>query len=145
VKGGDANGGKITLYADDRYIISWELPNNVAWEDVAFSEYCLDEGHYHRMIRRDEWKLNYYHGQEPQLFNLHQDPDELVDRAQDPSCREVREELENEVLRDWDPDRIARRMQARRADLSLIMDWVKHTKPENHCIWDRRPEMDYRD
>jgi choline-sulfatase len=112
---------------------------------VAFSEYCLDEGHYHRMIRRDEWKLNYYHGQEPQLFNLHQDPDELVDRAQDPSCREVREELENEVLRDWDPDRIARRMQARRADLSLIMDWVKHTKPENHCIWDRRPEMDYRD
>ena len=27
MKGGDANGGKITLYADDRYIISWELPN----------------------------------------------------------------------------------------------------------------------
>lgn len=121
------------------------VTNNADWEDLAFSEYCLDEGHYHRMIRRDEWKLNYYHGQEPQLFNLHQDPDELVDRAQDPSCREVREKLEKEVLRDWDPDRIARRMQARRADLSLIMDWVKHTKPENHCIWDRRPEMDYRD
>ena len=121
------------------------LTRNASWEDVAFSEYCLDEGHYHRMVRRDEWKLNYYHGQPPQLFNLRQDPDELVDRAQDPSCREVLDKLEKEVLQGWYPDHIARRMGARRDDLSVMMDWVKNTKPQNHCIWEQRPEMDYLD
>ena len=47
------------------------------WEDIAFSEYCTDESCYHRMIRSGDWKLNYYHGQPSQLFNLKEDPAEL--------------------------------------------------------------------
>ena len=121
------------------------LTSDAAWEDVAFSEYCLDEGHYHRMIRRDEWKLNYYHGHEPQLFNLRQDPDELVDRAGDPSCREVRDRMIEEVLEGWDPEHIARRMAARREDLKIIADWAKNTRPADQYRWERLPEMDYRD
>ena len=51
------------------------------WDDVAFSEYCSDEfcpegGCYQRMVRRGDWKLIYYHGQPPQLFNLRDDPAE---------------------------------------------------------------------
>jgi len=115
------------------------------WEDVAFSEYCLDEGHYHRMVRRDEWKLNYYHGMEPQLFNLRQDPDELRDCAADPACAEIRAALEREVLAGWDPEPIARRMRSRRADRQLIDQWVKEVKPADQYRWERKKEMDYRD
>ena len=55
----------------------WE--EKMEWEDIAFSEYCTDEGCYHRMIRNGDWKLNYYHGQPSQLFNLKEDPAELHD------------------------------------------------------------------
>ena len=119
--------------------------HDAAWEDLAFSEYCLDEGHYHRMVRRDEWKLNYYHGQEPQLFDLRADPDELRDRARDPACAAVREALEREVLDGWDPEGIARRMVRRRADRALIDQWAKAVRPEDQYRWERKKEMDYLD
>lgn len=35
------------------------------WDDIAYSEYCTYDGCFHRMVRQDDWKLNYYHG------NLH--------------------------------------------------------------------------
>ena len=119
--------------------------DDAAWEDVAFSEYCLDEGHYHRMVRRDEWKLNYYHGQEPQLFDLRADPDELRDRARDPACAAVREALEREGLAGGDPEEIARRMVRRCADRALIDQWAKEVRPEDQYRWERKKEMDYLD
>ena len=83
-----------------------------AWEDVAFSEYCADEyvpqvidngKTYQRMLRQGDWKLVYYQGLEPQLFNLAEDPGELVDRAQDEHCQAVRTQLIARLLADWDP------------------------------------------
>ena len=74
------------------------------WEDIAFSEYCSDQfapdgGEcYLRMIRRGEWKLIYYHDYELQLFNLKDDPDELVDRAHDPACSSIVKDLTEQVL-----------------------------------------------
>ena len=115
------------------------------WEDLVFSEYCTYEDCLHRMIRRDEWKLNYYHGQEPQLFNLADDPDELLDRAQDASCQEIRERLTAEVLEGWDPEAVAEKMAQKRADLEIIRTWAGHTKPQDQFRWERRPEMDYLD
>jgi hypothetical protein len=35
------------------------------------------------------WKLVSYHGQEPQLFDLQEDTDELADRAPDLACHEI--------------------------------------------------------
>ena len=115
------------------------------WEDLAFSEYCTYEDCLHRMIRRDEWKLNYYHGQEPQLFNLAEDPDELLDRAQDASCREIRDQLTAEVLDGWDPEAVAEKMEQKRANIEIIRAWAEHTKPKDQFRWDRHPEMDYLD
>ncbi len=51
------------------------------------------------MIRAGDWKLVYYHGQPPQLFNLAEDPGELIDRADDTDCQAVRTELTARVLR----------------------------------------------
>jgi choline-sulfatase len=120
-------------------------PEGEHWEDVAFSEYCTDEGCYHRMVRSGPWKLNYYHDQDPQLFNLEEDPHELVDRSRDPAYQDVLQTLTTRVLEGWDPDSISRDMALRSADLSILRDWARHTQPEDHYRWALRPEMDYLD
>lgn len=120
--------------------------DSARWEDVAFSEYCSDEyapedGCYQRMVRAGRWKLIYYHGQEPQLFDLQDDPDELVDRAPDPACREVREALTRQVLDGWDPEWVRREMAAKRADNAILRAWARETRPLDHYRWLLRPEM----
>ncbi len=120
------------------------------WTDEAFSEYCSDQfcpegGCYQRMLRREEWKLIYYHGQPPQLFNLAADPDELVDRANDPACQPVREELTQRVLAGWDPARIAEKMAALRADQTVLRAWAQHVQPPDQYRWELLPEMNYLD
>jgi arylsulfatase A-like enzyme len=120
------------------------------WEDVAFSEYCSERycpegGCYQRMIRQAEWKLVYYHGQEPQLFNLEEDPEELVDRAQDPTCSKTRQELTQRVLDGWNPERIAVRMASKRADNQILRAWAERTRPADRFRWELVPEMNYLD
>ena len=74
-------------------------PEGTSWEDVAYSEFVMyaqreglpfdvhspPDGSVQRMIRYEEWKLNYYHGMRPQLFNLAEDPHELNDLAEAPA------------------------------------------------------------
>jgi choline-sulfatase len=113
------------------------------WEDVAFSEYCTDEGALHRMVRRGAWKLCYYHGQEPQLFHLGEDPHELHDRAQVPGCWDVREALTREVLKGWDPEVVAAQMAAKREELRILTAWARETAPPDQYRWTLLPEMDF--
>jgi choline-sulfatase len=119
-----------------------------AWEDLAFSEYCSDEfcpegGCYQRMVRRGDWKLVYYYGQAPQLFNLADDPGELVDRADDPTCLSVRRDLEDVVLAGWEPEQIAKEMAAKRADTELLRRWARATQPADQFRWALKPSMNY--
>jgi arylsulfatase len=52
-----------------------------------------------RMIRKDDWKLIYYPvGNLVQLFNLAEDSREERDRAEDPACRRMRDELEQLLI-----------------------------------------------
>ena len=111
------------------------------WDDVAFSEYSLYEGAVQRMIRQDEWKLIYHRDQPVQLFNLKEDPLEESDRASDSSCRQVASDLTVRVLKGWDPDHVARRVQERRAEMELIVKWAAHTDPPDSYRWNRTPEM----
>ena len=115
------------------------------WEDIAFSEYCTDEGCYHRMIRSGDWKLNYYYGQPPQLSNLEEDPAELHDRAEDATCREVLETLTQQVLDGWDVEKITAKMEAKRAEAKILADWGRQTQPPEQYRWNLLPEMDYLD
>ena len=120
------------------------------WENEAYSEYCEDQysppgGCYQRMIRLEDWKLIYYDGYEPQLFNLREDPDELVDRAQDPGARSIREELTERVLSGWDPGAIRDEMAIMRAENRLLAAWAEGTHPPDRYRWTIRPEMNYRD
>lgn len=119
--------------------------DRIDWEDVAFSEYCTNDGCYHRMIRRDEWKLNFYHGQPSQLFNLREDPNELHDRANDPSCQDILMELTDSVLDGWNPEKVKEQMAAKREDTNLLGRWGRNTQPIDQFRWDLLPEMDYLD
>ena len=124
------------------------------WDDVAFSEYCADEyvppsidggKTYQRMIRQDDWKLVYYHGLPPQLFNLADDPGETVDRGQDPAYQAIRQTLLARLLDEWDPMAIAYKMATKRADNHVLKAWAKQTQPPDQYRWALRPEMNYLD
>lgn len=125
------------------------------WDDVAISEFCLDaagsggpfpeEGVFQRMIRRGPWKLNYYHGQPCQLFNLEEDPRETRDLAADPNHGAVRARLLQEVLEGWNPEWIRGRLAAMRQDRNVLAGWARHVRPADRFRWDLRPEMDYLD
>jgi choline-sulfatase len=97
------------------------------------------------MIREGDWKLNYYHGQPPQFFNLREDPHELHDLTGDETCREVREALTQKVLDGWDPELIREQMIARREDTKILRDWARQMHPEEKYRWNLMPEMDYLD
>jgi hypothetical protein len=68
---------------------------NSPWLDETFAEYCTDgvarwtgtAPVQQRMVRSGRFKLVYYHGLAPQLFDLAADPDELVDLAEEPGHR----------------------------------------------------------
>lgn len=118
------------------------------WQDTAYAEYCEDQysppgGCYHRMVRQNEWKLIYYHGYAPQLFNLQEDPDELVDRAGDPATHAICRELTAQVLREWDPVAIQRRMAEKRADNRILTAWAETVQPPDRFRWTVTPEMNY--
>ena len=79
-------------------------------ERVVFSEYhaqgMLTGGF---MIRRGDYKYNYYVGHEPQLFNLREDPGEFRDLAAAARRRPVRAALHRELLNVVDPEQVSER------------------------------------
>ena len=123
------------------------------WLDETFSEYCTDTvppwtggmAVQQRMIRAGRWKLVYYNGYRPQLFDLAADPHELHDLAEQPAHRAVRERLTQKLLADWDPDAIAARMRARRGDKDVIAGWARNVKPADQHRWKLTPEQNWID
>ena len=128
---------------------------NAEWDNVAFSEFCQnrrggggefsEEGVYHRMVRRDNFKLNYYHGQPCQLFDLNADPSELNDLVEDPAYTEVVKKLTTEVLAEWDPEAIHAKMEALDQDMAIQAAWTRHVQPPDSIRWTMKPEMSYLD
>ena len=119
------------------------------WIDRTFSEYCTDtvpawtggQAVQQRMIRSGRWKLIYYHGHRPQLFELVADPQERNDLAESRDHQVVRDELLAKLLADWNPDAIAARMRARRQDKDLLGAWARHVKPADQHRWNLAPEQ----
>src|SRR5581483_3509301 len=83
------------------------------WEDIAIAEYCIDTGHYpgielpegsyQRMVRKGALKYIDFGEDDPQLFDLENDPEEIRDLASDPAFRELLAELRGIARYDWDP------------------------------------------
>jgi choline-sulfatase len=65
------------------------------------------------MLRRGRYKLNANHGERCELFDVEDDPGELNDVAADRPG--VRRRLEEELLENWNPEEIDRRVRASQA------------------------------
>ncbi len=81
------------------------------------------------MVRSGPWKYNYYHGMEPELFNLRADPGELENLAGKEEHRETEARLRALVLRDWDPDEVQERVARGREETRAIAESVKASRP----------------
>ena len=83
-----------------------ELANGDEPERTVLSEYH-DGGAITGMfmIRDGNWKYVCYPGYDPQLFDLKADPDELVNRSDDPACVDIRSGCEAKLRTVVDPDK----------------------------------------
>jgi choline-sulfatase len=119
------------------------------WLDETVSEYCTDDSPawtggmavQTRMLRSGRWKLAYYHGHNPQLFDLEGDPAEQDDLGTSRAYATVRQAMLQRLLADWDPEAVRQRMRARRRDKDLLGAWARHVRPESQHVWALRPEQ----
>ncbi|MDA1279166.1 MAG: sulfatase-like hydrolase/transferase [Chloroflexi bacterium] len=130
-------------------------PKSDSWHDIAFSEYCTEPGDpahsdgerswQNRMVREDDWKLNYYHGLPSQLYNLAEDPGETHDLIDEPQHAKVALHLTSLVLDGWDPEWVERQIREQSANLKITVPWAKNTRPADTIRWDLNPDWDYLD
>jgi hypothetical protein len=69
------------------------------------------------------------------LFNLADDPGEMVDRADDPACQAIRTELTARVLDGWSPKAIAPLLAQKRAESKILRQWANQTLPPEQYRW----------
>ncbi|MCP3855991.1 MAG: choline-sulfatase [Actinomycetia bacterium] len=91
------------------------------------------------MLRRGDLKFVWSEPDGPQLFNLADDPDELVDRARDPTHASVVAALTAEVGERWDPAAIRADVIASQNDRRLIDGALRLGR---HQSWDHQPVVD---
>lgn len=145
----DAMGGTPLPHADGRSFWARATGGEVQWADRAFSEYCYDavpdwtggrtvEA---RMVRDGRYKLIFYAGHPPLLFDLELDPEERRDLAADPAHAATRDRLLALLHDGWDPDAIRDTMAIRRVRKDILGQWAAKTRPESTHIWPLTAEM----
>ncbi|MEM7130127.1 MAG: sulfatase-like hydrolase/transferase [Chloroflexota bacterium] len=91
------------------------------WKDMAFSEY-LAHGVIRpmAMLRRGRYKLNYSLDDPIELYDLEDDPGEFKDLGNQPDYAEVREQLQTELLAQWNPVELEQRIRQSQEERLLI-------------------------
>jgi len=75
------------------------------WANTAISDYlAIGPCTPCRMIRKGNFKYHYIHGHPPLLFDMNNDPQELKNLAEEQEYAKIKEELEKELKKNWDPD-----------------------------------------
>jgi len=144
----DALGGEPLPQGRGRSLLPIVHDARAPWLDETFSEHCTDvvpawtggRAAQQRMIRRGRFKLIYYHGDAPQLFDLEADPRERNDLAQHAQHAKTRDDLLARVLDGWDPDAISARIRARRQEKDVIDRWARSVRPQDAFRWNLLPE-----
>jgi len=119
------------------------LTEGATWDDTVFSEYCTDavpawtggRAVQQRMLRQGDWKLHYYHGEPPKLYDLSADPYEMYDLAADPAHADRRDTMLAHLLDGWHPEAIKAHMQHRRTHKDMLAAWARVTEPSSTHLW----------
>jgi choline-sulfatase len=145
----DALGAPALPHAQGKSFLDVARDAGAPWTDETFTEHCTDttpawtggRSVQQRMVRQGHWKLIYYHGEPPQLFDLASDPYERNDLSNDPAHAEVCKRLLARVLEGWDPERIARAIRERRMDKNIIDQWARTVGPHDEFRWHLEPAL----
>ena len=113
------------------------------WEDIAFSEYCTDDGCYHRMVRDDEWKLNYYHGQPPQLFNFEGRSKRIARPSRRPHMPRHFSAFDTKSIGGLGPGFDCRADSGETRRHTTPRQMGRNIQPADQYRWNLLPEMDY--
>lgn len=106
------------------------------WANEAFSEYPPANGvPLIRMVRTGKWKLVYFHGFRPQLFNLENDPHEFEDLGDNPEFAEIREKLLRRILSGWPADQVNQEIIKQQAAIDLVKKWEAQVRPPSTLVW----------
>ncbi len=89
----------------------------------------------HRMLRAGQWKLVWFDGHAPLLFDMVADPDERVNLADNPDYADLREELSLALLEGWNPQEIAATQQRKAERGKVIRSWVHAVHPPEPYRW----------
>jgi len=110
----------------------WPLVTGQAAPDAdrpVFCEYhACDVRGPERMVRWHQYKLNYYHNWGMELFDIECDPNELVNRIDDPACREVVARLLQMLMDGWDPIAIDADIRIEQNRRTLIGESMRRQK-----------------
>ena len=82
----------------ERAVFSELFSHSAIWKDMGPS------GGPARMLRKGDWKCVYCHKEEPELYNLREDPQEMANRAEDPALKSLLDSMLSEILSGWDPE-----------------------------------------
>ena len=131
----DVGGGPALPHTDGRTLWPLATGQDDGEGKIALGEIVID-GVPARTVRQGRWKFNHYVDHPDELFDLQADPHELVNRASDPDCADVRQRLEGHVFSDgWDPQRIVEARCARKADYAYVSRWGSVTYPASPWQW----------
>ncbi len=128
---------------------------NIAKDDCkninneTYSEFCMDnslswskekEPLISRMIRSNEWKYNYFHGYNSQLFNLNSDPDEMINLSGHKKFQKIESELKNKLLNYWNPKEIRELIRKKSITKNILKTWAEKIQPPDKYKWETKAE-----
>ena len=92
------------------------------------------------MVRKGDWKYNYIHGHEPQLFNMKDDPKEWDNLAGHAEHSAIEADLKALILDQFDPDEMAAENLASIRRRATIKDAME----KQGTTWEHYPQFDAR-
>jgi choline-sulfatase len=95
------------------------------------------------MIRQGPWKLIRHHGYEaPQLFNVVEDPQELIDLGRARGAADLRASLEAQLTEVWDGEAAAHNVELSRQHQAIFHDFAATTGIRDRDQWYPKPGTD---
>jgi choline-sulfatase len=95
--------------------------DNLQWKDNAFSEYLAHGvARPTAMLRQGRYKLHYSLGDQPQLYDLAQDPNEFSDLVLAKTHQGILQDLRCQLLSSWNPWAIEQQVLKSQQDRQLI-------------------------
>ncbi len=108
----DIAGGKKREQFDGDTLMPLIQETSHVWKDFAFSEY-LAHGVERpmAMLRKGKYKYNYSLGDPSELYDISEDPEEFNNLASEPKFQTICQDLETQLLAEWNPIEIEKQVR----------------------------------